>query len=53
MLARPKKPRAEFHCKVYISAGGVSIEALLIMGLLKLYRIHIGESIVAPTVPGK
>jgi hypothetical protein len=28
MLARPKNPRAESHRKVYISAGGVSIESL-------------------------
>ena len=45
MLAFPKKTGAGTLTEVYISAEGVSIEALVIMGPVSLHRTHIAEGI--------
>ena len=55
MSARPEYQGAELLLKVYISAGEVSIEAALLMGLAKFRWIHLGEgqeAIAALLVPG-
>jgi hypothetical protein len=41
----PKKTGAGALIEVYISAEGVSIEALVIMGPVSLHRTHIEEGI--------